>query len=349
MSPGRVPAARLKDVAEAAGVHVSTASRALNERTASLVQEETLLRVREAAQRLGYRVNGMARALKTRRSSTVGMLVPDITNPFFPPAVRGAEDVLAQFGFSVLLANGDNDECRVRRQVSAMLEARVDGLLLAMARRDDAVVAELAASGIPVVQMNRMVDRGGISAVVPDDYHGIVQAVEHLHGLGHRSIGCVSGPLFSSNSTRRVTSFQETMTRLGCPVAPVLEAEAFNVPAGTDAGARLLAVNPELTAVVATNDLLAIGVLQAAGAAGRPCPEKLSVVGFNDMFLAAHVAPPLTTVRVAQYEVGRRAAQLLLSLVEDPQRRPETVVISGELVVRASTGPPPEKRGATRG
>lgn len=341
MNPsGRVPAARLKDVAEAAGVHVSTASRALNERTASLVQEETLLRVRAAAERLGYRVNGMARALKTRRSCTVGMLVPDITNPFFPPAVRGAEDVLSQFGFSVLLANGDNDESRSRRQVSAMLEARVDGLLLGMARRSDALVAELAASGLPVVQLNRMVDRGGISAVVPDDYHGIVQAIEHLYGLGHRAIGCVSGPLFSSNSTRRVTSFQETTSRLGVTSAPVLEAAAFNIDAGAVAGAQLLGDHTELTAVIATNDLLAIGVLQAAAAAGRPCPAELSVVGFNDMFLAAHVGPPLTTVRVAQYDVGTRAAQLLLALIEDPQRRPETVVISGELVVRSSTGPP---------
>jgi LacI family transcriptional regulator len=336
----RRSAARLKDVARAAGVHTSTASRALNERTADLVHADTLNRVRETAASMGYRVNGMARALKTRRSCAIGMLVPDITNPFFPPAVRGAEDALSKRGLSLLLANGDNDEARTRRQVGVMLEARVDGLLLAMARRDDPLVQELLAGPVPVVQLNRMIERGGVSAVVPDDFRGAAFAVEHLHRLGHHRIGFVSPPMFSSNSAGRVHGFVQTAVRLGVSPAPVAESESFNIAGGAAAAGRLLAAEPSVSAIVAGNDLLAIGVLQAAAQAGRNCPQTLSVVGFNDMMLAAQVSPPLTTVRVPEYEVGRRAAELLLAHIEDPERPAETVLISSELVVRSSTAPP---------
>jgi LacI family transcriptional regulator len=331
---------RLKDVADLAGVHVSTASRALNERTARLVNADTLERVRQAASQLGYRVNGMARALKMRRSLSIGMIVPDITNPFFPPAVRGAEDVLDQAGFSLLIASTDNDPVKARRQVAAMLESQVDGMLLAMARREDSLVDELRAGGTPLVLVNRTIERGGVTAVVPDDYNGELQAVEHLHTLGHRRIGFVAGPLFTSNAARRLASFGQAIQRLGLPDGGRAEADSFDETAGRRAGAVLLKENPDTTAVIAGNDLLAIGVIEAAAERGLACPRDLSVVGFNDMRLASRVSPPLTTVRVPEYDVGTRAAELLLTLIADPGRRPETVLISGELIVRASTAPP---------
>jgi LacI family transcriptional regulator len=336
---------RLKDVAEAAGVHVSTASRALNERTAVLLNPRTLERVREAADGLGYRVNGMARALKTRRSLRIGMVVPDITNPFFPPAVRGAEDVLDRAGYSLLLSSTDNDPGKARRQVAAMQEGQVDGLLLAMARREDPLVNELRAAGTPLVLVNRTIDRGGVSAVVPDDFNGALEAVEHLYALGHRRLAFVGGPLSTSNGARRRASFDQTVRRLGLPEVPALEVPAFDEAAGYSAAQALFAGHPEITGVVAGNDLLAIGVIGAAAEQGRYCPRDLSVVGFNDMLLAGRLQPPLTTVRVPQYDVGVRAAELLLALVADPGRHPETVLISGELVVRGSTAPPPPAGG----
>ncbi|HLI41128.1 MAG TPA: LacI family DNA-binding transcriptional regulator [Streptosporangiaceae bacterium] len=338
---------RLKDVAEAAGVHVSTASRALNERTAALLSPQTLQRVRRAADGLGYRVNGMARALKLRRSLSVGMVVPDITNPFFPPAVRGAEDVLDRAGYSLLLASSDNDAGKARRQVAAMLEGQVDGLLLAMARREDPLVDELRAGGTPLVLVNRTIDRGGVPAVVPDDFHGTLQAVEHLHGLGHRRLAFICGPLSTSNGARRRASFEQALRRLGLPPGPAMETPAFDDAAGYAAGQALLAGHPEITAVVAGNDLLAVGIIAAAAGLGRRCPADISVVGFNDMLLAGRLQPPLTTVRVPQYDVGVRAADMLLALVAEPGRRPETVLISGELVVRGSTAPPPPAAAGT--
>jgi len=332
---------RLKDVAEAAGVHISTASRALNERTAALLNPATLERVRETADGLGYRVNGMARALKTRRSMSIGMVVPDITNPFFPPVVRGAEDVLDRAGYSLLLSSSDNDLGRARRQTAAMLEGQADGLLLAMARRDDPLVAELRAGGTPLVLVNRTIDRGGVSAVIPDDFHGALEAVEHLYALGHRRLAFVGGPLSTSNGARRRASFDETVQRLGLPEVAALEAVAFDEQAGYAAAQTLLAEHPRITGVVAGNDLIAVGIIVAAAERGRNCPRDISVVGFNDMLLAGRLQPPLTTIQIPQYDVGTRAAELLMALVADPARSPETVLISGELVVRGSTAPPP--------
>ncbi|HEX9343229.1 MAG TPA: LacI family DNA-binding transcriptional regulator [Actinomycetota bacterium] len=351
MGDGRAP--RLKDVAVAAGVHVSTASRALNEQTTGLVNPETTERVRQAAHALGYRINGMARALKTRRSLAIGMLVPDITNPFFPPIVRGAEDAFAEAGYSLVLSNTDNDPDKARRQLAAMLETRVDGLLLATALRNDELVAELAASDTPVALVNRTVDADAdgatVSAAVPDDHLGVALAVEHLYQLGHRRIAYLGGPLDVSNGHRRRVSFDQAARRLGLDQAVAVEAAAFNEAEGRRGAAALLghaldangAGSARPTAIMAGNDLMALGVLDAAAARGLACPRDLSVVGFNDMPLADRMRPPLTTVRVAEYDLGRRAAELLLATIDNPRRSPETVLLAPELVVRGSTGPAP--------
>ena len=198
---------RLKDVAEAAGVHVATASRALDDRRATMVRPETVARVRTAAADLGYRVNRMARGLKMSRSFAIGMLIPDITNPFFPPIVRGVEDGFAETEYRLVLGNTDNDAEKERRSLTGMLELQVDGLLLAMARRRDPLVEELREGSTPFVLVNRTIDRGGVSAVIPDDQAGMTLAVEHLADLGHQSIAHLGGPLqhlHGSSPLRRV-------------------------------------------------------------------------------------------------------------------------------------------------
>ncbi len=339
---------RLRDVARAAGVHVATASRALNDDTASMLSAATVQRVRQAAEALGYRVNGMARALKTRRSLAIGMLVPDITNPFFPPVVRGAEDSLAKAGYSLVLANTDNDDQRARREVRIMLEGRVDGLLLAMARRRDPLVAELFAGPVPVVLVNRTVDHVGAFAVVPDDHAGAVLAVEHLYELGHRHIGHVAGPQTTSTGARRLAGFTEAAQARGI-VTEAVEAARFNELEGARAADTLLAgAGPRPTAIVAANDLLALGVLDVAARQGLACPADLSVVGFNDMPFVDRLQPPLTTLRVAEYDLGYRAAALLLERLDGPERRAETLLLTPELVIRGSTAPPRAARSVDR-
>ncbi len=320
-------------------MHVSTASRALNPETAAMVQWDTQERVRLAAAELGYQVNGMARALKTQRSMSIGMVVPDITNPFFPPAVRGAEQALAEAGFSLLLSSTDNDVDKGQRQLGTMIEARVDGLLLAMVQRRDPLVDKVRASGIPTVLFNRTVDGDGLSSVVPDDALGARLAVTHLYELGHKRIGLVVGPLFTSNGDRRRRAFRRTIQRLGLE-GHIVEATAFDEKSGYRAAQDLISEHPSMTAIVAGNDLLALGVIDAAADAGLRCPTDLSVVGFNDMPLANRLQPPLTTVAVPEQELGRLAAECLLGLIADRGLPPARIVVPVSLVVRGSTAPP---------
>ena len=304
-----------------------------------MVQEDTLDRVRRAANQLGYRVNGMARALKTRRSMSIGMLVPDITNPFFPPVVRGAEEALAKAGFSLLLSSTENDTDKARRQLDAMIEARVDGLLLGMVQRRDPTIDRLRASGTPTVLFNRTVDDEGISSVVPDDALGLRLAVTHLYELGHRRVGLVVGPLYTSNGERRLRAFRRAARRLNLEFH-VVEATAFDEAAGLRATEQLIREFTGMTALVAGNDLLALGAIDAGASAGMRCPRDLSVVGFNDMPLADRLSPPLTTVNVPELTLGRLAAQVLLRVIANPEQPPERIVVPVTLVPRGSTAPP---------
>jgi LacI family transcriptional regulator len=305
-----------------------------------MIKPETVERVRSAAADLGYRVNRMARSLKLNRSFTIGMLIPDITNPFFPPVVRGAEDALAPSGYTLILANTDNDEAKERRHLAGMLELQVDGLLLAMARRRDPLVEELRGGTAPVVLVNRTIDRGGVSAVIPDDQAGMTLAVEHLYLLGHRRIAHVAGPADTSTGARRAAGFTAAIGLLGLPRTRIAHASAFTEQAGRTATQGVLARRDRPTAIVAANDLIALGVIGAAEAAGLRCPDDLSVVGFNDMLFADRLSPALTTVRIPEYEIGRRASTLLLASIQEPAGRPETILIPPELVVRESTAAP---------
>jgi len=331
---------RLKDVAEAAGVHLATASRALDDRRSVMVKPETVERVRQAAADLGYRVNRMARGLKMNRSFTIGMLIPDITNPFFPPIVRGAEDCLAEAGYTLVLANTDNDEGKERRHISGMLERQVDGLLLAMARRRDPLIDELDRDATAMVLINRTVDRGNVPAVIPDDQAGMTLAVEHLYALGHRRIAHVSGPQDTSTGARRAAGFRATMSAHGLVPRRIVEAASFGESSGREVADPLFRARTRPTAIVAANDLIAIGVIDAASAAGLRCPGDLSIVGFNDMPLAERLSPPLTTVRIPEYEMGRRGAQILLDRIDLPNHGAETVMLAPELIVRGSTTSP---------
>src|ERR671919_2605916 len=206
------PRITLVDVARLAGVHTATASRALNPATRGQVSESTATRVAEAAKALNYQPNRMARGLRTNRTFTVGVLIPDITNPLFPPIVRGIEDSLAPAGYTALLANSDNDPETERLHVETMLARQVDGLIMATARRSDPLVEHVAASGgVPVVLVNRRSEDDRIPSVVPDDGKGIRLAVRHLVSLGHAHIAHVAGPLHVSTGMARHRAFLEAM------------------------------------------------------------------------------------------------------------------------------------------
>jgi LacI family transcriptional regulator len=333
----------IRDVARLAEVHPGTVSRALNEQTRALVNEETAARVLRAADQLGYRPNRMARGLKTNRSYTVGVVIPDLTNPLFPPIVRGIEDRLAEAGYTPLIVNTDNDPERESSHIEAMLARQVDGLIAATARLDVEPLAEAAAGGMPLVLVNRSFEDGSVAAVTVDDRQGISLAVAHVAELGHRRLGHVAGPQNVSTGHRRYLGFQEAMQAAGldAPAGCVSFSEAFTESEGARACAEVLAHEPRVTAIVAANDRLAIGCYDALAAVGLQCPDDVSIVGFNDMPFVDRLRPPLTTVRVPQREIGTAAAELLLAQLAASAEPPRELLLEPTLVVRASTAPPP--------
>jgi LacI family transcriptional regulator len=335
-------AVTLRDVARVAGVHPATVSRALNEETRALVNKETARRVLEAAETLGYRPNPIARGLKTNRSYTIGVLIPDLTNPLFPPILRGIEDRLETDGYTPLIANTDNDPERELHDMQAMRARQVDGIIAATARRDHRLHDALIDAGIELVLVNRRQEELPVSSATADDRIGMRLAVAHLISLGHTRIAHLAGPLDYSTGLDRHDSFHETMRAAGLEPDPalVLVAEAFTESEGARLCGQLLTAGHEVTAVAAANDLLALGCYDVFAERGVRCPEEISVVGFNDMPFAARFQPPLTTIHIPHYEIGKAAAHLMLERLQDGDVPPRDIRLEPHLVVRGSTGPP---------
>jgi LacI family transcriptional regulator len=335
-------AVTIRDVARVANVHPGTVSRALNEETRMLVNPDTAERVLEAASQLGYRPNRIARGLKTSRSHTIGVLIPDITNPLFPPILRGIEDRLDEAGYTSLIVNTDNDPERERVYLDALRARQVDGFISATARLDRELLGELAAAGTPLVLVNRSLEDGSVPAVTVNDRQGITLAVEHVAALGHERIGHVAGPQNLSTGHRRHVGFVEAMQAAGLEALSehICIGPSFTEEAGARACADLLDAAPRLTAIVAANDLLAIGCYDELEARGIVCPDDISIVGFNDMPFIDHLRPPLTSVRVPQREIGKVAADLLLEQLSDGRETVSETLLEPTLMVRGSTTRP---------
>lgn len=332
----------LKDVAVRAGVHPATASRALNPETRLLVSEETAARVLAAANDLGYLPNPVARSLRTRRSHTVGMLIPDLNNPLFPPIVRGLEDRLASQGYVVLIGNTDADPDRERLVFEQMRSRHVDGFVIATAKAGSAILAEAARAALPVVLVNRLAGEHAFPSVSVDNERGIALAVAHLAALGHRRIAHIAGPQDVSTGISRYHGYLQAMKSAGLPAGPDLVrfASSYTIDEGDRCCRELLESAAGSTAVAAGNDMLAVGCYGALEAAGLTCPDDISVVGFNNMPFIDRLRPPLTTVSFQHYQVGAEAGQLLLERIGSLDSPVKILYLAPELIVRGSTAPP---------
>ncbi|MEI5102853.1 LacI family DNA-binding transcriptional regulator [Streptomyces sp. PmtG] len=333
---------RLRDVADTAGVHPATASRALNPATRARVSADTARRVLRAAKDLGYRPNPIARSLKTTHSHTVGLIIPDLGNPYFPPIARGVESALEPAGYHTWIVDTHNDPRRERAQIESLRSRQIDGLIVATALRDHPHLRALHADNVPMVLINRRVDALDLPCVTPDDADGITRAVTHLAALGHTRIAHVGGPATTSTGATRTHAFRHAVRDLGLADDPALHTEAtqWSEAAGAHALRALLDRDTPCTAVVAANDLLALGCYGTLTARGLRCPADLSVVGFNDMPFLTHLHPALTTVRVPHHEVGTEAAHMLIDCMTDPTRPARSLLLPVSLVIRESTAPP---------
>jgi LacI family transcriptional regulator len=326
-------AVTLKDVARRAGVHPATASRALNPETRLLVSEATAGRVLAAAGELGYRPNAVARSLRTRRSHTVGVLIPDLNNPLFPPIVRGLSDRLETYGYVALIGNTDGDDARERRVFEQMRARHVDGYVLA--------TAHLRNPLLDVVLMNRIAADSSFPSVTVDNERGVELAIRHLVALGHREIAYLAGPQDVSTGLARYRGFQAAMTGAGLDTANgrVAFARAFSIEEGYRCARQLLASSDGCTAVAAGNDMLAVGCYLALDEAGLRCPADISVVGFNDMPFIDMLRPPLTTISFSHQRVGAEAAELLMERLTGRTGPVKVIYLAPELIVRGSTAP----------
>jgi LacI family transcriptional regulator len=329
----------LRDVADGAGVHPATASRALNPATRGLVNADTARRVIKVAESLGYRPNPIARSLKTARSGTVGLVIPDLTNPLFPPIVRGIEDVLEPAGYSGLIVNTDNDPTRERAQVELLRGRQVEGLIVATALLDHPLLEQLHREGVPMVMVNRRPASVDVPSVTPDDPHGVELAVQHLASLGHRRIAHLAGPPTTSTGLARAKAFRNAVRDQDLADDPGLTVtcDFWSEEAGAEGLRTLLDSGASFTAVVAGNDLIALGCYDVFAERGIRCPEDVSVVGFNDMPFLDKLAPPLTTVAIPHQQIGAEAARLLLEAIADRGRSAKSVLLPLSLVVRGST------------
>lgn len=333
----RKPRTTLKDVARTVGVNVSTVSRALDPGSPHPVSAALMKKIRAVSERLNYVPNAAASSLRSLRTRTVGVVVPDITDPAYPPIIRGIEDALGRHGYVAILANTDGDARRQQRIIETMRARAVDGLILATVARDDAT--SLLVEGLPVVTVVRASDDPRFSSVVHDEEDGIRRILTHLVSYGHRQIAAIAGPQAFSTGLRRYRAFEQQRKDLGLAKAKpnVAFAQAFNESEGERCAEALIARGAPFSAIVCANDRLAVGAIAALRRHGLACPEDVSVTGYNDMPLADRLSPALTTVRVQHYKGGVESAELIVTLMRGAETTPRHVVLPVEVVIRDST------------
>jgi LacI family transcriptional regulator len=329
------------DVARAASVSVGTVSNVVS--GARAVRPETRERVERAIAELGFRPNTVARALIRRRTQTVGMVIPDVTNPFFSDLIWEVERALTEAEYAVVFGNSANDPARERQYLEAFLSRRVDALVVVVTAGADLDFVRGLAAEVPTVFVDRLVPPD-VESVVGDNDAGMALVVDHLVGLGHRRVALVNGDAELETARAREAGAVAALARHGLePVAR--SAGAFTLESGDEQGRALFERALSPTAVVAANDLLAMGVLAAASRAGLAVPGDVSVTGYDDIAYAAFTSPPLTTVRQPARAMGEEAVRLLLARLEGDESPPRRQVVEPELKPRASTGTPPDRQG----
>lgn len=333
-------------VAKRAGVSTATVSRVMNG-TAN-VSPETAERVREAVEALNFYPDINARALGSGRSGLYGLIISDITNPYFPELVKAFEDIAVEHGQDVLIANTDYDPKRMETCVIRMLQRKVDGVAIMTSEMEDRLIRTLGQRQIPMIFMDTATGIRGASTVNVDYTSGITEAMRHLFELGHKDIAFISGPLALGSARARAEAFQTALQEHGAKVRPEwLQEGDHRVEGGHHAMTRILESGNQPTAVLGSNDLTAIGAMGAIHERGLDIPGDISVVGFDDIELSAYTLPALTTLHVPRRELASTAFRALFRGRETaPAKgsRKRDHVIKTKLVVRGSTGPAPTKR-----
>lgn len=337
MSDHTVTKHTIHEVARRAKVSITTVSRTIN--TPSLVDPATAKRVSAAIEELKYYPDTHARSLVSGRSRILGLIVSDITNPFFPELVQGFEDIATRQGYDVLVSSTNYDSARMTLSVRRMLERKVEGVAVMTSEMDDHLIEQFARRSVPMVFLDVGTPGEHISNIVVDYAMGVNEAVAHLVGLGHRRIGFVSGPQDLLSAQARRGAFVRSIEAYGIASDGRLIVQGdHKVTGGLDAMNRLLKLPERPTAVLASNDLTAVGMMRAVRLAGLVVPRDISIVGFDDIWLAEFTEPPLTTVRLSRRELAEKACGALIAGLSAAPR-PREYGVETHLVIRESTCP----------
>lgn len=325
-------------MAERANVSIATVSRTIN--NPAIVDPETARRVWTAIEELSFYPNTQARSLVSGRSRLLGFIVSDITNPFFPDLIRGFQDVAIREGYDILVSSTNYDSSQMAVSVRRMLERRVDGVAIMTSEMDAHLIDQLARKNVPLVFLDVGTPGAGISNILVDYESGVRQAVDHLVALGHRRIGFVSGPNDLKSACIRRSAFLRSLELCGLHEDDMLVVQGdHKVGGGLRAMNELLQLSQAPTAVLASNDLTAVGMLRAVRRAGLKVPSDISIVGFDDIWLAEFTDPALTTVRLPRTEIAEVAFQALVDGSSDAQSAPREFTIQTRLIIRETTAP----------
>ncbi|MER5837896.1 LacI family DNA-binding transcriptional regulator [Streptomyces sp. NPDC002130] len=343
-SNGRPPT--LREIADQAGVHISTASRVLRQPEPADGWSDSALRVRQVAEELGYQPNLWAASLCTRKTTTIGVVMPRLTDVVVATMFQGIEEAATAAGYSVLLSSPPDDLDAQRKAVEFLVSRQVDGLMLsAQSGRVTDFVDSLPLRSLPILLLNRHIDpatsspNSSLPFVSGDDRLGGYLAGKHLLDCGYRDLGVIAGPDHASTSRERVAGFRDALTEAGLELPPNrIVASEFEVQGGVDAAATLLSGNTRPDAVFTVSDTIAIGVLGVARDLGLSIPDDLALVGYNDIPVVSQLPVPLTTVRSPAHKIGATGLEHLLALIAG--RNVESVKLPVELIVRASTRKP---------
>jgi LacI family transcriptional regulator len=330
-------AASIYDVARESKVSVFTVSAVINNK--SHVGKKLRERVEHAIRKLNYRPNLIARSLAKQRTHTIGMIVPDIANPFFPMVVRGAEDAAQKHGYNLLLCNSDDTLDKEENEIELLLSKRVDGILLTKAAGDfsPALRQMIKEVNIPFVLVMRTYPKLTKDAILTDDYQGAYDAVCHLGRAGRRRIALVSGPLKVSNAIARWEGFHDALKDLGLAFDEKLVIEGdYRIESGFRAGHTLFSHQPD--GIYVANHLMTVGLLKAAEEMGLSCPQDFGLVSFDDYPWLGVFHPKLTTVELPKHQLGSEAAELLIERIGGSEKKPVAKKLQPELRIRESCG-----------
>ena len=326
----------MRQIAERAQVSIGTVSHVVN--NTARVRPKLRVRVMEAIRTLGFQPSALAQGLRLNRSKMLGMIIPDVTNPFFPGVVRGAEDVAFKNSYRLILCNTDNDPAKEASYLAELRSFRAAGLLIIPAAGSSLTSEILGTPGTPpTVCLDRCPEGWTGDAVVVANEQGAYRATKYLVQSGHRHIAVITGPALLSNAVQRLNGFKRALREAHLPLSAEFIQEAeFNTRSGFRAAKRLLRMLPRPTAIFACNDLMALGVLHAVHELGLRCPEEVSLVGFDNLEFCEYTSPALSSVFQPDYQLGATAAGLLLDRINGLQDKSKRVMLETELKIRNS-------------